>query len=1791
MNNRLKTITSKTNGNVYRSYDLTYNTTGDGTEFKFSRLISVTEKNGQNEALPAVQLNWSYLPEATNYANTVSVEEPNVDSHYVSFSFPDHHLLSGDMNNDGITDIVGLQNVEVTKNGIKELRTYVNVYESQKTSSGVVSFNKGRLYNLDPSFAYGKYYSGLGSISTLDIDGDGKNEFIIPYFTKINNDRSVTFVLLRREGNGDIISYALPIRHESMPQFATGDLDRDGKDEIIYAEYANNGIILNVMKYNSGTFTRLQIECPSTDYPNHLYVADMNGNGLNDIVTIPSYGYKIFWNQGGQTIDDCFNGQNTSSQPQADADINNMFYLGDFNGDGLPDFLANSHENWFFYVNNGNGGFKKQWACALTGIFDQSFTPNDDDKYHCEVLDFDNDGKTDIIVTKADYERKRKKIMGIEYGPVWGEFLKTYTFWLRSTGTSLVEVHRATSNRENDAYDRKFITGDFDGDGRVELMNYGYDCSHGENANSDPTWNIYKSSGLNDKSGKVTSIKGNYGAYTYITYSNLTDPSVYTLGNETSYPAPKITLPLNVVKSVFQNNGAAGGFTTEYTYSGLRVHLNGRGLLGFTSTQKTNNTFGITEKSEVLGWNSTYYLPSSTKVTTTIGGKTSYVQNSINYINKGGVKYYANPYRTVEKDLDGNTITTTRTYDPTNGYLTSETISYGSNSNNYKIVEYSGYIKAGNVYKPQTVITTQSHEDDESEYTNTTLYTYNTWAGYLMSVTTNAGTSQAVTTSYTYNMFGNLKSEVRIADGITNFSTLYDYDGTQRFPEKIYTNPSTSVRRYSYDIWGNVLTERDSINTSINNTITHTYDNWGNLVRTQIPGAGEVKYTTGWGRSSDKRFFVLEQGTSRPWVKTWYDNQGRVVLTESIGPKNVAINTTITYDNKGLKTSESETTGNLSLSHTYEYDDRGRIWHESHPGNRVVFYAYGGDGRSTTITENNKSTTYRYDAMGNLKKVEGPLSNVITYEYSSNGKPKKTVANGATWEMEYDDCGNQTKLIDPDAGITQFTYDALGREIQRIDGRGVVFATNYDNLGRVTSRSADYDVVHYNYGTSGTGQLRLVSESNFLWTKYYEYDQYGRLTGETLDRGQGGFTRSKSYQYNAAGLLSSRLYPDDRKVSYTYDSYGNCATISAGTSSYNYLTWTLTGYNGKTMTSSVNAGGGYPYVRTTQLDNNGQLQSLVLKRQNTTLKSDSYTFDGQTGNLLSRTVNGVPQSFSYDGADRLTGVTTGQNQVSMTYSVNGNITSKSDFGQYSYNNTRPHAVAEVDRGGSIPYHDQWLDYDKWGKIVAVEYSKGNDFYYYDIEYGPDQQRTISNLTSGDGMVYSKFIWDEYEEYYVDGNSYIYYWIEAPDGLAGMLMYNSEDFYHPIHPYVAMTDHLGSLTALYDENTNKVHEASYDAWGKRTLGQVSMPLVTRGFTGHEHLDELDLINMNGRMYDPNMGRFLNPDPYVQSPSNPQNYNRYSYCLNNPLKYYDPSGEFFTWSIYKGGISFGFNFTPVNVPLGFGFNIGYGDGLSLGFYAELGYRVGGTGFGSGFYLQESFDYNFKNSSWSATTSFGVYASYGMLSAGTSFSSTYDYGSKEWSDVGWIVSAGLAFGDDQFGWGATVSYGSNGLSWGIGGYYYDNAWESNPEYDPDFWNEELDKNIPNNCYSYMLDEPYRGAEDRNKCLAGGKIIDDYPLSVDEVLKAAISDGRIKKPNFFNKLGFGKKGYYRGYLVVGYDDYHWYRQDKGGTWSSKHGFHNEVNQLDGFNHPIKNPVDASHNYLLVNYNRGGTEVWIRGK
>ncbi len=178
-----------------------------------------------------------------------------------------------------------------------------------------------------------------------------------------------------------------------------------------------------------------------------------------------------------------------------------------------------------------------------------------------------------------------------------------------------------------------------------------------------------------------------------------------------------------------------------------------------------------------------------------------------------------------------------------------------------------------------------------------------------------------------------------------------------------------------------------------------------------------------------------------------------------------------------------------------------------------------------------------------------------------------------------------------------------------------------------------------------------------------------------------------------------------------------------------------------------------------------------------------------------------------------------------------------------------------------------------------------------FSYGPDLQRWQS-VTSDDGTPVRRVLYgNNYERVVYAADSVREFFYLGHDIIAVRLNGG------PVEFYMAQTDHLGSLITVRDSLWASKFHSTYDAWGKPSVTKNTIGLL-RGYTGHEMLPEYGLINTNGRLYDPLIGRFLSPDNYVQQPDNSQNFNRYSYCLNNPLKYTDPDGELFFTSVVSG-----------------------------------------------------------------------------------------------------------------------------------------------------------------------------------------------------------------------------------------------------------------------------------------------------
>ena len=730
------------------------------------------------------------------------------------------------------------------------------------------------------------------------------------------------------------------------------------------------------------------------------------------------------------------------------------------------------------------------------------------------------------------------------------------------------------------------------------------------------------------------------------------------------------------------------------------------------------------------------------------------------------------------------------------------------------------------------------------------------------------------------------------------------------------------------------------------------------------------------------------------------------------------------------------------------------------------------------------------------------------------------------------------------------------------------------------------------YGYDNNYRLNWISIKS-KHSQGITYDKYDRIiqSNDTVD-GSKVFIRKTDY--DVLGRISKETYPSGYSITNQYDKYGYPTGVT-GMNGANI--WQALESNAKGQLTKSSQGGRETIFG---FDSLGFPSSIT----DSGIINMSYSFNSK-GNLDYRQDNltGYKETFNYDATNRLLNWSIYKNNVlqksdNVTFSdTTGNIATKSDIGnfamRYGEDGNPPHALTSISGVPTVfPADNLTVTYTDFKKIKALTEGAKT----YTLSYGVDEQRIKSVYAVNGVTQMTRYYLGDYEEevsstgslrkIHFLGNGAIYINNNGTDSL--LFTYN---------------DYLGSPVALTDYNGSVIEKYAFDPWGNRRnpsdwtqKDTRTSWRLNRGYTGHEHLDAFGIINMNGRVYDPLIAQFFSPDPYVQAPSDWLNFNRYAYCLNNPLIYVDENGEFFlTWNISKKGFSIGLNFGL----FGFGINVGWSDGGSIGVYGELGPRVGGTGFGSGATISQSLDFSFRSGSFSTTTSAGVYGSLDMFNAGGNAS--YTYGKQ--GGFNWGISAGInLFGNDAWGVGLNVGYGSGGWTYGLGGYYDSKAWKDNPVYEPDKWNDGGDvyydeyghivdydptTQLTNNCYSYALDDIDNG--NLWGLQPGGDggmpITNASDITLEYVTNAAISDGRVKQPNLWNKLGFGKNGYYEVYLVIDQGkDYHWYRQDKGGNWSHKPGI-TPVRNVDYSGRLITNPIRANHG----SYQNGGRRLWVR--
>lgn len=616
---------------------------------------------------------------------------------------------------------------------------------------------------------------------------------------------------------------------------------------------------------------------------------------------------------------------------------------------------------------------------------------------------------------------------------------------------------------------------------------------------------------------------------------------------------------------------------------------------------------------------------------------------------------------------------------------------------------------------------------------------------------------------------------------------------------------------------------------------------------------------------------------------------------------------------------------------TVEYDELNRVIQKTSPGEggipRLTQYEFKADGNGHEIwvtNPENQTTIKRYNAIGNVVETEDNAGNKVKYCYTADGLVKDMyvmdIQENTTIHKEYDKYGNCILNQDPAKGTKEYEYNAFGELLQM----------KHNNVVELSLTSQDYDLngrlVHKNepgvgetwftYDNQMNGvidQKIFTNTSGDNFKTSYFYDEYGRITKTTEELNGTNVNEilSTKYSYNAYGQVMDMTYPSGFTIRNIYNQNGYLEKVVRRSNSQ--VIWQATQINARQQIEKVWLGNGVQTHKEYDI-NTGFLESIYTFHPSflnqSPVQDFEYTWDN-IGNLLTRKKNcysapSMTENFYYeDGLNRLTGIILNNGQetieMDMQYDYLGRIQYKKSLNPafhiadtYSYGDAvNPYILTSIDNQPTgIGSDDRIITYTPFDKICQID--EGNK--QLKIRYGSDHSRKIQEYFENGVLVKKKLYLGMYEKISKeDGEISKVHYISAGDGIFAIYTLNSksDDAFAYVHK-----DHLGSIQCLTDEEGYIIEEYSYDAWGNRrdphTWYPVSTPgtyTVDRGYTGHEHIDAFNLVNMNGRVFDPVTSYFFSPDPLQEAPTFAQDFNPYVYCLNNPLSLVDPSG--YSW----------------------------------------------------------------------------------------------------------------------------------------------------------------------------------------------------------------------------------------------------------------------------------------------------------
>ncbi len=698
-------------------------------------------------------------------------------------------------------------------------------------------------------------------------------------------------------------------------------------------------------------------------------------------------------------------------------------------------------------------------------------------------------------------------------------------------------------------------------------------------------------------------------------------------------------------------------------------------------------------------------------------------------------------------------------------------------------------------------------------------------------------------TEYTYNSDGNLLTTQVANDTATIITLSYD-----EFGRKIgMDDPDMGQWSYHYNAFSQLTSQTDAKN----QTTTTQYDILGRMISRTIP-EGTSYWVYGDNTAPQGSIGKLLQESGHGLAKDYsYDSLGR------------SVSTTTTITGQGTFTKECS------------YDSLGRVKRITYPGTQNFY------------TEN------QYNANGFLEAITGLRAHAEAHDYSAL---QPLIDEATTLADDYLVKANELRTLGQYYQSQIAYYQSLTGSGSISTGLQSHLTQHQTQLSATVAQGQNLSPEFLGHLNNTIDELQTVTSLINTQTQSYEAiaEQLVVLAEQKLA------ASDHSFQFVTTLDHSSQVYSD-----YANESSTNTITY-----------WRAVDVYASGRISAEVYGNGivndYAYNQAT-----GQLQSI----HSSLLVVDpirhlEYQYDAyQNVTLRDDLVNDIHETYDYDRLDRLTATHVNSHLYShvadlnttqrLSYDAFGNITYKSDVGNYPYGAgiAGLHAVTQAggknysyDANGNMTSGDgrtiQWSSFNKPTHIT--HHGRSATF-----SYGPNRARSMKVNHQSDTTLYVGSLYERLSKNSggIDQKHYIY----AGGQLVAEHIVSSTEGTQTRYLH---KDTLGSIDLVTDAYANVVDRRSFDSWGKLRslpwranaslndpLYLPQLPFTNKGYTGHESVQEVDLIHMNGRMYDATLARFISADPHIQAGSLSQSYNRYSYVMNNPMKYTDPSGYFF------------------------------------------------------------------------------------------------------------------------------------------------------------------------------------------------------------------------------------------------------------------------------------------------------------